>query len=298
MGRFTSFLSTLTVILTLTNICIGFERFREEFEEDLVSRELTWPKFLPSWAKKYTDTRRPEGCPCWWDLTQGYNCACCRNRGIQCGYPLHRYCQRDAGKPQYRKGCPGIKNKDHTLSERGHPCHYNTADKTCGWCGLFSQQCNGWNLYNGIKCGEATTFFPGKSGSSKSCAGQVQDCRLSPSPCDVNAECVNTGRKTKGQYGGYAYRCACKKGFIGNGIHCANEKTGVLELPSEGMVIELSMNLAPQIEIYRTEKNFPIGKATADFERELKNMQAENDGNEVFCNGNSGRKYSWNDTRH
>ena len=107
MGRFTSFLSTLTVILTLTNICIGFERFREEFEEDLVSRELTWPKFLPSWAKKYTDTRRPEGCPCWWDLTQGYNCACCRNRGIQCGYPLHRYCQRDAGKPQYRKGCPG-----------------------------------------------------------------------------------------------------------------------------------------------------------------------------------------------
>ena len=58
------------------------------------------------------------------------------------------------------------------------------------------------------------------------------------------------------------------------------------------------MNLAPQIEIYRTEKNFPIGKATADFERELKNMQAENDGNEVFCNGNSGRKYSWNDTRH
>ena len=54
----------------------------------------------------------------------------------------------------------------------------------------------------------------------------VQDCRISPSPCDVNANCVNTKRKTKGQYGGNAYRCACKPGYVGNGITCANEKTG------------------------------------------------------------------------
>ena len=58
----------------------------------------------------------------------------------------------------------------------------------------------------------------------------VQDCRISPSPCDVNAKCVNTKRKTKGQYGGYAYRCACNDGYVGNGIHCANEKTGKISL--------------------------------------------------------------------
>ena len=159
----------------------------------------------------------------------------------------------------------------------------------------------------------------------------VQDCRISPSPCDVNAKCVNTKRKTKGQYGGYAYRCACNYGYVGNGLQCANEKTGKaqltvrcylffhvknyyyeihnqfnnyflsigkLDLPSEGLQIELTLNLAPQIKIERTEKNFPIGKATTDFESQLKRMQAANDGKEVFCNGNSGRKYSWNETAY
>ena len=73
---------------------------------------------------------------------------------------------------------------------------------------------------------------------------------------------------------------------------------GKLDLPSEGLQIELTMNLAPQIKIERTEKNFPIGKATTDFESQLKRMQAANDGKEVFCNGNSGRKYSWNETAY
>jgi len=193
-------------------------------------------------------------------------------------------------------GCPRIKNRAHTLSEKGHPCHYNPAKKNCGWCGLYSQQCNGWNLYNGLKCGALDTFFPSREGSGKSCIGQVQDCRISPSPCDTNAKCINTGRKTKGQYGGYAYRCACKSGYVGNGITCVNAKTGKLELPSEGLQIELKMELAPQIRIKRTERNFPIGKATTDFENELKKMQAANDGNEVFCNGNSGRRIQWNET--
>ena len=73
---------------------------------------------------------------------------------------------------------------------------------------------------------------------------------------------------------------------------------GELELPSEGLQIELTMNLSPQIKIERTEKNFPIGEATTDFENQLKRMQAANDGKEVFCNGNSGRKYSWNETAY
>ena len=72
--------------------------------------------------------------------------------------------------------------------------------------------------------------------------------------------------------------------------------SGKLDLPSEGLQVEVTMNLAPQIKIKRTEKNFPIGKATSNFEKELKRMQAANDGKEVFCNGNSGRRIPWNET--
>ena len=60
----------------------------------------------PSWAKSYT--RSTTGCPCWWDLTQGNICACCKDdknggKGQPCGYPMHNYCQRKRSI-----GCPGI----------------------------------------------------------------------------------------------------------------------------------------------------------------------------------------------
>ena len=58
----------------------------------------------------------------------------------------------------------------------------------------------------------------------------MQDCRLSPSYCDVNAVCVDTKRKIKGIYGGKAYRCACKQGFIGNGITCADAASGMTQI--------------------------------------------------------------------
>ena len=101
MGWITTFLLTLVAIFVLVNVCIGSEH--EEIQEDLESRAK--PR-LPSWAKRYT--KKTSGCPCWWDLTKtDNNCACCKSRGIQCGYPLHRFCQRDSRKPQYRIGCPG-----------------------------------------------------------------------------------------------------------------------------------------------------------------------------------------------
>merc|ERR1712203_461150 len=60
--------------------------------------------------KKYT-AKKPNGqsdlsCPCWWDLTRN-NCACCRNGGKQCGFPMHKYCQSPKSA---RKGlgCVGI----------------------------------------------------------------------------------------------------------------------------------------------------------------------------------------------
>ena len=59
---------------------------------------------VPGWARKYTRSRT--GCPCWWDLTLGDICACCKDfrgkLGQPCGYPLHNYCQK---KSSY--GCPG-----------------------------------------------------------------------------------------------------------------------------------------------------------------------------------------------
>lgn len=53
----------------------------------------------------------------------------------------------------------------------------------------------------------------------------------------------------------------------------------------QDMIINLHMELGPQITIERTEENFPIGKAVGDLENELRQLQASGDGNEVFCTG-------------
>ena len=63
------------------------------------------PTGMPGWARRFTMSKT--GCPCWWDLTLGTVCACCKNfrrlQGQPCGYPLHNYCQR-----KRNAGCPGI----------------------------------------------------------------------------------------------------------------------------------------------------------------------------------------------
>ena len=62
---------------------------------------------MPSWARRYT--KKKTGCPCWWDMTLGNICACCKNYkggiGQPCGYPKHNYCQR-----KRNIGCPGMQN--------------------------------------------------------------------------------------------------------------------------------------------------------------------------------------------
>ena len=52
------------------------------------------------------------------------------------------------------------------------------------------------------------------------------DCRLNPNFCDPNASCVNTKKKTGGKYGGWVHRCACKNGYVGNGIICVEMSSG------------------------------------------------------------------------
>ena len=56
---------------------------------------------MPQWARLYT--KKKTGCPCWWDLSLGNICACCKGENAQpCGYPKHNYCQRKRSI-----GCPG-----------------------------------------------------------------------------------------------------------------------------------------------------------------------------------------------
>ena len=56
----------------------------------------------------------------------------------------------------------------------------------------------------------------------------VQDCNRQGNECDENAECVDTGVKKQIARGKVwkVHRCACKTGFVGNGITCADENTG------------------------------------------------------------------------
>ena len=89
----------LRIFLSVT---LAFEKFNALSDElDIDTRAS-----MPSWARAYTEST--SGCPCWWDLTKGMECACCKDRGrrlgVPCGYPLHMYCQ---GKTNWGWGCPG-----------------------------------------------------------------------------------------------------------------------------------------------------------------------------------------------
>ena len=60
---------------------------------------------------------------------------------------------------------------------------------------------------------------------------------------------------------------------------------------NDDLNVHVYMRLGPTITINRTEENFPIGKATSDFETELKQLEIDGTGNEVFCNGDSSGRY-------
>lgn len=106
--------------------------------------------------QKYTQS--PTGCACWFDLegavVEPDSCACCKPGGRQCGYPSHHFCHR-IDKKDRRRGCQGsyffifpskhlllkkffektgIKEAPFTLSEVGHPCHFDPSRKDCAWC--------------------------------------------------------------------------------------------------------------------------------------------------------------------
>ena len=51
------------------------------------------------------------GCHCWFDPLEKYigknKCACCKNDGVQCGYPKHKWCQPKVKNGNIQKGCKG-----------------------------------------------------------------------------------------------------------------------------------------------------------------------------------------------
>ena len=62
--------------------------------------------------ENYTDTRT--GCSCWFDPLEQLtdyvdpeSCACCKNNGTQCGYPMHTWCQATVSNGTEQTGCEG-----------------------------------------------------------------------------------------------------------------------------------------------------------------------------------------------
>ena len=51
------------------------------------------------------------GCHCWFDPLEKFlgkkKCACCESNGIQCGYPMQKWCQPKVKTGKIQKGCVG-----------------------------------------------------------------------------------------------------------------------------------------------------------------------------------------------
>jgi len=78
---------------------------------------------------KFTETKKVKGKtvpvanqPCWWDLTRT-DCAQCKDNGVQCGFPMHKWCQDK--KSAKKSGCKGITQPKYTKSMTGFPCYWD-----------------------------------------------------------------------------------------------------------------------------------------------------------------------------
>ena len=119
-----------------------------------------------------------------------------------------------------------VNNYRYTLSEIGHPCHWDPSNRNCAWCTKDGYQCA---QDNGVP---SSSFKPGQyceywKSNFKKCGGESQDCRLRPNTCHKDATCVSTGEtidrcKNNQKNCWHFHRCACNPGFVGNGIFCAD----------------------------------------------------------------------------
>jgi len=214
----------------------SYEIEEEEEGEDVLDRRRR-----PFWKPgKNSFTKSEKGCPCWFDLTKTKECACCKPRAIQCGFPQHNKCKADDRNIRQRSGCVGVAENRFTLSESGYPCPWNPNDRSCAWCSNGAKMCINRNWAGGRQRRAGCV----ENKSSNFCLSVPQDCRLNPEHCDPNADCIDTNHMEQmmGNHKYRVFRCACKPGFIGNGIQCINEATGVIA-PRKDTVVDVKMKL-------------------------------------------------------
>jgi hypothetical protein len=203
------------------------------------------PSKKPSIFDKYTvDGEKGQ---CWWDLTKN-NCGVCKNGGVQCGYPLHKYCYKDTGK-----GCPGIPTNIFTLSTIGHPCYWDHSDTSCAWCVRGAAQCGP----NGSKVSRKVNHCAMPK-NSKFCDMIKQSCKyMGKDICDSMAECNDMGK------------CECKAGWTGNGVQCVDENGNFA--PENN--VEVSMTVTNEFFVYPDGSDeYPMGPSTDNLFSEMEGL--------------------------
>merc|ERR1712165_622610 len=167
----------------------------------------TGPKPNPKIFAKYTIPIKNKKCPCWWDLSKK-NCACCKGKAMQCGWPMHKYCYKKS-----KMGCPGVCNNKYTLSGKGFPCQNDPTNFDCAWCAKTGFQClpdrwNGPDSRDGSRCQAQN--------NQKYCKSVQGDCRHIQGACPPE-QCVYQEKLNK--YLKY-HECECPDGYTGNGLQC------------------------------------------------------------------------------
>merc|ERR1711915_339725 len=195
------------------------------------------PTTIPEIYEPYTNSTT--GCPCWWDLTKETECACCNTdvtdkKGkpvevMACGAPQHHFCHRKSVR-----GCPGVPNRAHTLSQMGFPCFHKRGreERSCAWC-----------VPGRVQCGNNPNICRPDKGNKK-CEGNQGDCMHIPDACDPNATCVEKKYRKKS-----LYHCTCNEGYKGNGVQCFDQD-GYLS-------IDPNMNVAVEIDVDSNFYAFP-----------------------------------------
>merc|ERR1711970_264834 len=191
---------------------------------------------------KFTETKKVKGKtvpiadqPCWWDNSKK-DCALCKKTGVQCGYPMHKWCQDK--KLAKKSGCKGITSNKYTLSSKGYPCSSDYKSTDCAWCLPKGRQCK---ESKADKCGNMC-----KKETDLKCDGVPTTCENIPI-CGFGASC---DRKTK--------ECKCDKGLQGNGFRCVDKETGEAAANPSGNV-DISIESASQFFVFPNgSPEFPI----------------------------------------
>lgn len=260
----------LTVVITITLLCTEMAEARGKKKKPSKKPAKGKPskgkgkgkgKGKPSGGGGndiFSPFTKPGGatCQCWWDLTR-MDCACCKPGGMQCGFPMHDKCWKKTDI-----GCPGITQNKWTLSEEGHPCHWDHSDKSCAWCKQGAFQCGKGK--DGQQC-----YYGGKK-TQQYCESVIADCgHIGKDICDPNAECefIAKGKGKLLRDTSY-YGCKCQAGWDGQvefapkgwtgGIQCIDADGNFSQDPTK--VVSLAMTMTNEFFSYeRNSTEFPDG---------------------------------------